>query len=159
MKHRTMDSPIGRLMLSAKDGQLCGVRLAQEYAEESDCVLIQAQRQLEQYFAGERRTFSLPICMEGSAFERDVWQRLLEIPFGEISSYGQLAAALGKPKASRAVGGACSRNPLLIIVPCHRVIAGTGRLTGFAAGLAAKRMLLEHEGRRLTADHVVFDIE
>jgi len=151
-----MESPAGRLMLASQDDQLCEVRLAkpQEQAGADDPVLKEAERQLMQYFAGERSSFDLPLRMHGSAFDCSVWKRLLEIPFGGILTYGQLAAALGKPKASRAVGGACSRNPLLIVVPCHRVIAGTGKLTGFAAGLDMKRALLMLEGRLVFEDRI-----
>ncbi|MBQ7885681.1 MAG: methylated-DNA--[Clostridia bacterium] len=158
MNRKIVDTPVGRLELSAWDGRLCAIRAAktvrQMEADAGDPVLEEAVRQLEQYFAGERRTFDLPLDMEGSAFDRAVWQQLLAIPFGEIRTYGQIAAALGKPKASRAVGGACSRNPLLIAVPCHRVIAGTGGLTGFAAGLEMKRVLLALEGWNLPNDSV-----
>lgn len=148
MKHKTVDSPIGCLLLSARNGRLCGIRLVQqtERTDADDPVLQEAARQLEQYFAGEKKAFNLPLELQGSPFERAVWQQLLAIPFGEIRTYGQIAAKLDRPKASRAVGGACSRNPLLIVVPCHRVIAGTGKLTGFAAGMEAKQALLEHEG-------------
>ena len=147
MKRRTIDSPFGRLMLHADNGLLCRVCFAtgDEHADDADRVLDETRRQLAQYFVGERTAFDLPLEKNGSEFDRAVWARLNEIPFGETRTYGQLAADLGMPKASRAVGGACSRNPLLIVVPCHRVIAGTGKLTGFAAGLAVKRMLLEHE--------------
>lgn len=158
MNQRMMKSPVGRLMLSSQDGKFCGICLAQADDQilpgADDPVLDQAERELEQYFAGERRTFDLPLRMDGSAFDREVWRMLLEIPFGETRTYGQLASTLGKPGAARAVGGACSRNPLLIVVPCHRVIAGTGKLTGFAAGLEMKRALLALEGREIKHDRV-----
>lgn len=154
MKHRTIHSPIGGLLLSAQAGRLCGVRLAHqaEMMDDSDPVLDEAERQLAQYFAGKRWTFDLPLSLEGSAFEQDVWRQLLAIPFGEIRSYGQIAAAIGKPKAFRGVGRACSRNPLLIVVPCHRVVAASGALTGFAAGMAAKKTLLICEGWTIRDD-------
>ncbi|MBQ8617603.1 MAG: methylated-DNA--[Clostridia bacterium] len=156
MNRRIIDTPAGRLELTAAGGRLCAIRAAgtedDSCVETDDPVLEEAARQLAQYFAGERREFDLPLHMEGSAFDRAVWRQLLDIPFGEISTYGKIAAALGKPKASRAVGGACSRNPLLIVVPCHRVIAGTGKLTGFAAGLAMKRSLLALEGWHIQSD-------
>lgn len=161
MKERMVQFPAGRLMLSCKNGRLCGIRFAgeQERAEDEDPVLDEARSQLTQYFAGDRKAFDLPLQMDGSAFDRAVWEQLMAIPFGETRTYGQIAAALGKPTASRAVGGACSRNPLLIIVPCHRVIASTGKLTGFAAGLALKQALLEHEGWMVREEYLVFRIE
>lgn len=159
MKHKTMISPIGCLLLSAQAGRLCGARLVEqiEPMDEGGPVLDEAARQLEQYFAGQRQTFDLPLSLEGSAFDREVWRQLLTIGYGEIRSYGQIAAAMGRPKASRAVGGACSRNPLLIVVPCHRVIAASGALTGFAAGLSAKKALLRREGWTIQEDKWVHD--
>ena len=161
MRKRVVDSPVGRLMIAACAGELCQVRLtdAQECAADDDALLDEAQKQLAQYFAGKRHVFDLPLRMEGYAFDCALWQKLIEIPFGEIMSYGQLAAAIGKPTASRAVGGACARNPLLIVVPCHRVVASSGKLTGFAAGLQMKQALLELEGRSMHGDYAVFDIE
>lgn len=119
-----------------------------------DAVLDKAQRQLEEYFAGNRRSFSLPLAPAGTVFERAVWQRIAAIPYGNTMTYGALAAELGMPKGARAVGGACARNPLLIVVPCHRVIAGTGKLTGFAAGMDMKRALLSLEGWKICGDRV-----
>ena len=157
MNQRIFDSPIGRLLLSTKDGRLCEIRRV-EYGEAKhadDPILDEVQKQLDEYFSGRRMAFSLPLEIEGTAFERAVWQQLVQIPFGSVMTYGQLAAKLGMPKAARAVGRACSRNPLLIVVPCHRVIAGTGKLTGFAAGMQAKRVLLEKEGWTIQDDRVV----
>jgi methylated-DNA-[protein]-cysteine S-methyltransferase len=110
-------------------------------------VLAEAERQLTQYFRGERRTFQLPIRLRGTAFQQRVWQHLLSIPYGQTRSYGQLAVAIGKGSASRAVGLANSKNPLSIIVPCHRVIGASGALTGFAGGLETKARLLTLEAR------------
>ena len=159
MKERTIHTPVGRLVLSACGGMLCGVRLAVNVQESQLCaddpVLDAAQRQFDEYFAAKRQEFDLPLHMEGSGFDCAVWQQLQCIPFGEVKTYGQLAASLGKSKASRAVGGACSRNPLLIVVPCHRVIAGTGKLTGFTAGIKMKHALLEHEGWEICEDKVI----
>ena len=156
---RVMDSPIGELVLTAQEGRLCGVRLRNmgENVPQmpQDRVLEEAERQIREYFAGLRRTFDLPLQMNGSGFDCAVWTHLLEIPFAQIQSYGQIAGALGMPKAARAVGGACSRNPLLIVVPCHRVIAASGKLTGFAAGMQAKKTLLEHEGWSMDGDRLV----
>ena len=157
MNQSVMASPVGRLLLGARDGKLVMVKVlgADEHLGVScseDPVLDMAQKQLAQYFAGEQATFDLPIAMRGTAFELAVWKQLREIPFGETVSYGQLAKILGKPSAARAVGRACSRNPLLIVVPCHRVVASSGRLTGFAGGMAAKRTLLVHEGHTIAND-------
>lgn len=109
-------------------------------------------RQLGEYFAGERRAFELELAPTGSGFEKKVWQALVEIPYGETRSYGQVAAAIGHPTAARAVGAANGANPIPIVVPCHRVIGANGSLTGFGGGLDNKRLLLELErGRRAEA--------
>jgi methylated-DNA-[protein]-cysteine S-methyltransferase len=102
--------------------------------------------QLNEYFNGGRREFDLPLYFEGTTFQRRVWQELTEIPYGETWSYGQLARRIGKPSASRAVGLANGRNPISILVPCHRVIGADGSLTGYGGGLERKRWLLAHEG-------------
>jgi len=149
MRKRIISTLIGDVLLSVQSGRLCAVSILTRKAEiisDDDPVLDEAQRQIIQYLNGERQSFDLPLEMRGSAFDCAVWRMLQKIPYGEVWSYGRLAAALGRPKASRAVGGACSRNPLMIVVPCHRVIAATGRLTGFAAGLEAKKTLLGCEG-------------
>ena len=106
-----------------------------------------AMRQLGEYFAGTRTEFDLPLDPQGTPFQQEVWQVLRGIPFGTTISYGQQAAALGDPNKARAVGAANGRNPISIIVPCHRVVATSGALTGFAGGLSAKAWLLEHERR------------
>ena len=110
-------------------------------------VLIQVERELKEYFAGRRQSFSISLDMRGTAFQKQVWEQLLAIPFGETRTYGQLARNLGNPKATRAVGAANGKNPVAIIAPCHRVIGSTGKLTGFAGGLDAKARLLNLEGR------------
>jgi methylated-DNA-[protein]-cysteine S-methyltransferase len=107
------------------------------------------RRQLAEYFAGERRDFDLRLAPEGTPFERSVWDELRKIPFGETRSYGEIAQAIGRPGAARAVGRANGANPIPIVVPCHRVIGSDGSLTGFGGGLEAKSRLLEIEGRRL----------
>lgn len=109
-------------------------------------ILAQTIRELAEYFAGERRTFSIPLAPRGTAFELRTWDALLDIPFGETRTYGQQAAALGMPSASRAVGGANGRNHLAIVIPCHRVIGANGSLTGYGGGMDRKKWLLEHEG-------------
>jgi methylated-DNA-[protein]-cysteine S-methyltransferase len=107
------------------------------------------RRQLAEYFAGTRREFDLRLAPEGTPFERSVWEELRRIPFGETRSYGEIAQAIGRPGAARAVGRANGANPIPIVVPCHRVIGADGSLTGFGGGLEAKSRLLEIEGRRL----------
>lgn len=103
------------------------------------------QRQLTEYENGTRKVFELPLHLKGTDFQRQVWNALLEIPYGETRSYQEIAIRIGKPKALRAVGGACNRNPIGIIVPCHRVIGKNGSLTGYAGGLSYKELLLKHE--------------
>ena len=153
MRHKIVDSPIGQLLLAADEAGVCRIHLMKPGGElrlmHSCDLLEQAACELNEYFAQRRRSFSFPISMHGTVFEMRVWQALMEIPYGEIRTYGQLAAQLGMPKAARAVGGACSRNPVLLAVPCHRVIAASGMLTGFAAGMPAKRTLLALEGHEI----------
>ena len=103
------------------------------------------QKQLTEYEKGIRKSFDLPLHLKGTEFQKQVWNALLEIPFGETRSYQEIAIRIGKPKALRAVGGACNRNPIGIIVPCHRVIGKNGSLTGYAGGLSYKELLLNHE--------------
>ena len=152
LAYKTIESPIGKLKLVASDKGLVAilwendsprrVRLDELVADEQHPVLVETERQLGQYFAGKRKTFSIALDMRGTRFQKDVWEALLAIPFGETRSYGQLAKQLGNPRASRAVGAANGRNPVSIIVPCHRVIGSSGKLTGFAGGLDAKAHLL-----------------
>jgi methylated-DNA-[protein]-cysteine S-methyltransferase len=121
-----------------------------EATENADHPILKATAtQLGEYFAGTRMTFDLPLHPHGTDFQRAVWQQLSAIPHGETRSYADIARALGQPTATRAVGAANGRNPLSIVVPCHRVVGSTGALTGFAGGIAAKRWLLAHEGARL----------
>jgi methylated-DNA-[protein]-cysteine S-methyltransferase len=149
----TIASPVGPLRLRARGDELAAVHLPTdehvpdepEDARPSDVLLATAD-QLREYFAGHRRTFDLPLAPQGTGFQQIVWNALLAIPFGQTRSYGQIAAAIGRPAASRAVGAANGRNPIAIIVPCHRVIGASGDLTGYGGGLPTKRWLLAHEG-------------
>ena len=151
-------APIGLLRIEADDVGICAIRPSEQ--AQSVCraeippVLAQAIEEMEGYFSGTRQAFSLPLSLKGTAFERSVWQALMEIPYGETCTYGGLAAQLGWPGSARAVGRACGANPLLIVVPCHRVIAASGALTGFAAGMQAKRTLLALEGHEIRADRI-----
>jgi methylated-DNA-[protein]-cysteine S-methyltransferase len=119
--------------------------------DDKHSILTETERQLKEYFSGQRETFSVALDMRGTDFQRDVWKALLAIPFGETRSYGQLATQIGNSKAMRAVGAANGRNPISILVPCHRVIGASGALTGFAGGLATKAQLLKLE--RSGVDH------
>jgi methylated-DNA-[protein]-cysteine S-methyltransferase len=147
----TMPSPVGVLRLYAHGDELCDLHLpglaAPEATEKSTPVLRETAKQLTEYFAGKRLVFDLPLAPRGTGFQQLVWRALVAIPFGETRSYGELARAIGRPAASRAVGSANNRNPIAIIVPCHRVIGSNGDLTGYAGGLAMKRWLLAHEAR------------
>jgi methylated-DNA-[protein]-cysteine S-methyltransferase len=152
---KTIDSPVGRLKLVASDKGLVAilwendkphrVRLSELVANDEHPILLQTERQLSEYFAGKRKSFSLDLDMRGTSFQKNVWEALLAIPFGETRSYGQLAKQLGNPNATRAVGAANGRNPISIIVPCHRVIGSSGKLTGFVGGLEVKAHLLNLE--------------
>lgn len=152
-RYRIIDSPIGPLMLAGNDEALTGLRMQDQGrppAEDADGVSDERAfpgivDQLAMYFAGELIEFDVPLRMEGTAFQRRVWSALVEIPYGETISYGQLATRIGQPTASRAVGLANGRNPVAIIVPCHRVIGSTGALVGYGGGLQRKRRLLELE--------------
>ena len=151
-----MASPVGRLTLIASDKGLAAVlwendnpnRVHAKAEAENDQhpVLLEAERQLREYFEGCRDTFSLPLDMIGTPFQQQVWEALTTIPYGETRNYQQIADQIGNPKAVRAVGAANGRNPISIIVPCHRVIGSSGSLTGFAGGLEAKAHLLTMEG-------------
>lgn len=151
--HIVLDSPVGPLTLVAAGGALVGLYLTDQRhrpAEEifgpaDPAPFIEAAAQLGEYFAGDRTEFDLPLAPAGTAFQRAVWRALLEIPYGRTISYGQLAAGIGTPTASRAVGMANGRNPIGIIVPCHRVVGATGDLTGYGGGLERKRQLLTLE--------------
>ncbi|MFJ2900835.1 methylated-DNA--[protein]-cysteine S-methyltransferase [Streptomyces sp. NPDC087212] len=149
-----MDSPYGPLTLVADDGVLCGLYMTDQrhlppletFGPRDGSGFGQALEQLAAYFAGELKEFSLQLRLHGTPFQRAVWEQLLAIPYGETRSYGQLADALGNPGASRAVGLANGKNPVSIIVPCHRVVGAGGGLTGYGGGLARKQRLLDFEG-------------
>ncbi len=141
-------SPIGFIELVSEREALVGVRFveAPRHAHTPDVVLRETMRQLTGYFSGELRAFDLPIRLQGTPFQLAVWKLLLQIPYGQIRAYKQIAEALGNPKAVRAVGAANGRNPIAIIAPCHRVLASDGSLGGYAGGVWRKAWLLRHEG-------------
>jgi methylated-DNA-[protein]-cysteine S-methyltransferase len=148
MSETTYLSPIGAIEMHAEDGALVALIFTGDdraATAADDPVLAAARAQLDEYFAGERTAFDLPVRLEGSAWEQRVWAALREIPYGTTTTYGALAAGLGAPGAARAVGAANGRNPVSIVVPCHRVIGAGGALTGYAWGLARKSGLLALE--------------
>lgn len=154
--YKEMDSPVGRLKLIGSDKGLAAVlwenddpnrvRVREYVNDDSHPVLIEAERQLNEYFKGERQSFSLELDPIGTDFQKKVWNILSTIPYGKTITYGDIARQLGDIKTVRAVGAANGKNPISIIVPCHRVIGASGELTGFAGGLEAKAWLLEREG-------------
>ena len=148
MEEFVMHSPVGPLGLRQENGSIVGLSFggAVPDAAPPTELLGEARSQLNQYFAGTRKTFDLPLHFGGTEFQHAVWEALLDIPYGETRTYGQIAAAIGRPKAVRAVGQAIGSNPIGILVPCHRVIGKDGTLTGFGGGLEVKEKLLKGEG-------------
>lgn len=141
------DSPVGPITLVQEGEALTRLDFnTPSQAEEATPLLLEARRQLQEYFAGERKAFALPLAPAGTVFQKKVWAALREIPWGETRSYGDIARAIGKPTASRAVGMANGRNPLPVFIPCHRVIGTNGSITGYSGGLEKKRFLLRLEG-------------
>jgi len=154
LAHDVLESPIGALLLIADDAGLTEIRMAPfeapaEALNPAHPILAAARTQLGAYFAGERQNFELPLAPAGSAFQRSVWTALQQVPYGTTIGYGEQARRLGSPTAARAVGAANGRNPLPIVIPCHRVIGAGGALTGYSGGLWRKEWLLRHEGALL----------
>ncbi len=157
-RFKRMASPVGLLTLAAKGDKLTAilweceidgrVPLGEMTEDPAFPILLKTEQQLNEYFAGERTRFELELDFTGTAFQKEVWAALLEIPFGETRSYSDIARRIGRPKAVRAVGAANGRNPISIVTPCHRVIGASGKLTGFAGGLDNKALLLKLEGRK-----------
>jgi methylated-DNA-[protein]-cysteine S-methyltransferase len=151
MHFTTLETPIGELLLAGNEQALCAVQLPglhnpRPFWTEDETPFAEAITQIEQYFAGGRAAFDLPLQpLGGNDFDHAVWKRLLQIPYGETASYGQVARDIGRPDDARAVGGANARNPIAIVVPCHRVIGSNGSLTGYAGGLELKSRLLDLE--------------
>jgi methylated-DNA-[protein]-cysteine S-methyltransferase len=150
--YTTTDSPIGELLLTGDGAALAGLYMQAGRPKRidpswrrSDAAFAAAVAQLGEYFAGERREFDLPLAPRGAAFQLRAWEALREIPYGETVTYGEQARRIGHPDAARAVGAANGRNPIAVIVPCHRVIGANGSLTGFGGGLERKRLLLDLE--------------
>jgi methylated-DNA-[protein]-cysteine S-methyltransferase len=163
--YKEMKSRVGQLKLVASSNALVAVlweeerpnrvKLGAMSLDPEHPILIEAERQLSEYFTGERIRFDLPLQLNGTEFQKKIWRALREIPFGETKSYQDLARAVGSPKASRAVGAANGKNPLSIVVPCHRVIGANGALTGFAGGLETKAALLALEARPVKSQEAI----
>jgi methylated-DNA-[protein]-cysteine S-methyltransferase len=156
----TVASPVGELLLTSDGDALTGILLPRPGRAQAprpewlrdDAPFRETREQLDAYFAGDRQTFDLPLRPEGTAFQLQVWRELCNIPYGATISYAELARRVGRPGAARAVGAANGRNPLPIVVPCHRVIGADGTLTGYGGGLECKRRLLEHEAGARNGD-------
>lgn len=153
-RHRLIDSPVGPLTLVVTDGGALAGLYTHEQAyfpapaalgEPDDTIGQDTADQLAEYFAGERKVFKLPLAPRGTEFQQSVWKELCAIPHGQTRTYGELAASLGQPSAARAVGAATGRNPISIVIPCHRLVGASGSLTGYAGGIERKRWLLNHE--------------
>ena len=164
--YKTIQSPVGDLKLVASDKGLAGIlwendrswrvpHLKDAVEDNAHPLLLDVEHQLGEYFAGERKAFDVPLDFTGNVFNQKVWAALLTIPYGETRTYGQIARQIGEPDTARAVGGANAKNPISIVVPCHRVIGANGKLTGFAGGLGAKTYLLNLESREQEFEWVV----
>jgi len=162
-----LDTPLGLFEFMATEQGICQAifcgdkDLANEKPESNtNDITALCKQQLVEYFAGNRLAFTVPLDPQGTVFQQAVWHCLSQIPFGEVRSYGDIAKMLNKPKASQAVGGANGRNPITLIVPCHRVIGGNGSLTGYAGGIERKLWLLNHEGVNIkpSNEHAQLDI-
>lgn len=141
-------SPFGNILLESREGCLSRLQFTEEQTDGEilDQVLLSAKEQLEEYFAGKRKNFDMPIGLGGTDFQRKVWMEVAKIPFGQTTTYMKLSQKLGNPAAIRAVGAAIGANPILVILPCHRILGSDGSLTGYAGGLDRKKALLELEG-------------
>ncbi|MDY6510636.1 methylated-DNA--[protein]-cysteine S-methyltransferase [Acinetobacter sp. YIM 103518] len=155
--NKKIQTPVGQLTLVAYDQALVAVlwenddptrvKLSESFEQNEHPLLVEVEKQLAEYFAGQRTQFNIPLDFQGTAFQKSVWSELLQIPFGETRSYKQIAESIGNVKAIRAVGAANGKNPISIIAPCHRVIGANGKLVGFAGGLKNKDILLNLESK------------
>jgi methylated-DNA-[protein]-cysteine S-methyltransferase len=145
---RYYNSPLGMLKITTSDTAVLGIDFTDGKSSSSKNtppIMKEAISQLDEYFSGKRKNFSLKVELKGTDFQKSIWNAMYKIPYGKTASYKEIAKAAGKPKAARAVGGACHRNPIGIVLPCHRVIGSDGSLTGFGSGLDLKEKLLNHE--------------
>ncbi len=153
MEHSfTYETKIGKITITECDSQLISIDFGESNPKDSNILetpfIKEVQKELEEYFNGTRKTFQLPLALKGTPFQQEVWKALMTIPYGETMTYKQIAEAIGNPKACRAVGMANNRNPIPIIIPCHRVIGSNGALVGYGGGLHIKEMLLEMEDNK-----------
>ena len=142
------DTPVGKLIIGEENGSITRVtwtQLPKNYLQEETELILKCKNQLDEYFRGERKSFDLPLVPKGTDFQKKVWSALQDIPCGETRTYGEIAKTVGNPKAARAVGMANNRNPIVIIVPCHRVVGADGKLVGYAGGMEQKEKLLQLE--------------
>jgi methylated-DNA-[protein]-cysteine S-methyltransferase len=163
-----VDSPLGQLLLTGSDGKLSGLYFVDQahapfdraWVRQDDApIFVRAQEQIEQFVAGERENFELPLAMNGTPFQIEVWQQIAKVPFGETISYSELAWRIGRTsKEARAIGTAAGLNPICWIVPCHRVIGKSGALTGYAGGLARKKALLKFEALRAAGRDAILEM-
>ena len=150
IKARTLETPIGMIEIQADENGVCALIFHAAADKNDDCELLDwAQRELEEYFAGRRRAFSVPLSIVGTPFQKKVWHALKDIPYGETRTYGEIAGIIGNKNAARAVGMANNKNPLPVLIPCHRVIGKNGALTGYGGGLWRKQYLLELESGQI----------
>lgn len=149
---RTIDTDFGRIGLAVERGMIVAVRTGKvpmrniTGTDADETLLRRAAGELQEYLRGDRKKFDLPLCLQGTPFQQAVWQAALRVPYGTVATYGNIARTIGVPRAARAVGGALNKNPIHILIPCHRIIGGGGTLTGYAGGLTWKRTLLRLEG-------------
>ena len=146
------DTPVGKLIIGEENGAITRVtwtQLPKEYLQEETALISECRNQLEEYFTEKRMTFDLPLAPKGTEFQQKVWSALQGIPYGEVYTYKDIAVAIGNPKGCQAVGGANGKNPIAIIIPCHRVIGKNGKLVGYAGGMENKKFLLELEKSHL----------
>ena len=148
MNTLNIDTPVGKMFLVSDGENITELKFGSCEKDAPDAVLLKAKAELDEYFAGERKDFTVPLSPVGTPFQQSVWNALREISYGETATYGEIAKRIGNEKACRAVGMANNRNPIAIIVPCHRVIGAGGSLTGYAGGLDKKEFLLELEAQR-----------
>ena len=146
MKKTVYHAPIGKLVIVEEDGMITEIHATHEEHSVSETpLLLEAKKQLDEYFQKKRKTFTLPLLPKGTPYQKQVWQELLKIPYGKVATYGEIAERVGNPRGARSVGGACNKNPIMIVIPCHRVIGKSGNLTGYAEGIETKKLLLKLE--------------